>query len=103
MQITGAKVKSMVDACHIIPFSQTQDDRITNGPALSPTMHRAFDQGLITVYENYHMVVTNAYDESTNADHGLKKLHERPILLPENKRHSPSQENLDWHRGEEFR
>jgi len=38
---------SMVDACHIVPFSEAYDDTLTNGIALCPNLHRAFDRGLI--------------------------------------------------------
>ncbi|MGB6035138.1 MAG: HNH endonuclease [Cryomorphaceae bacterium] len=31
----------MIDACHIRPWSTTKDDRIQNGIALSPILHRA--------------------------------------------------------------
>lgn len=39
----------MVDACHIVPFSETYDDSINNGIALCPNLHRAFDRGLLTL------------------------------------------------------
>ena len=43
---------SMIDACHIVPFSLSKDDRINNGLALCPNLYRAFDRGLILVDEN---------------------------------------------------
>lgn len=48
----GATV-TMVDACHFIPFSQSYDDTIHNGIALSPTLHRAFDRGMVSVSDDY--------------------------------------------------
>ena len=52
----GASI-SMVDACHIVPFAQSYDDTIHNGIALSPTMHRAFDRGLVSVSDDYRVLV----------------------------------------------
>ncbi|WP_379661331.1 HNH endonuclease [Pseudopedobacter beijingensis] len=45
MRLSSTYGHHFIDACHIIPFSLTHDDRITNGIALCPNMHRAFDRG----------------------------------------------------------
>ena len=47
---------NLVDAAHILPvaFDQSSDD-VSNGIALSPTFHRAYDRGLIYLDENYIM------------------------------------------------
>ena len=52
--ISGMKVDSMfsfsmIDACHIIPFSNSYFDTVTNCIALCPNLHRAFDSGLISI------------------------------------------------------
>lgn len=53
--VTGAQLK-LVDAAHILPVpSEESSDHVTNGIALSPTMHRAFDNGLIYLDEKYVM------------------------------------------------
>lgn len=54
--ISGTRVDallsiSMVDACHIVPFSEGYDDTLVNGIALRPNLHRAFDRGLISISE----------------------------------------------------
>lgn len=49
MRVETALNVSMLDACHIVPFSQSHDDTISNGLALCPTLYRAFDRGLIAV------------------------------------------------------
>ncbi|HZP00164.1 MAG TPA: HNH endonuclease [Terriglobia bacterium] len=46
----------LVDAAHILPVGAPQSsDRVQNGIALAPTYHRAFDNGLIYLDENYRM------------------------------------------------
>ena len=60
--VTGMQIRStfnynFVDACHIVPFSLSHDDKVTNGLALCPNMHRAFDRGLIAVDDNYRVYI----------------------------------------------
>ena len=46
----------LVDAAHILPVGAPgSHDHVTNGLALSPTYHRAFDAKLIYLDENYRM------------------------------------------------
>lgn len=104
--ISGLKINSthnvqMVDACHIYPFSISNDDTVTNGIALSPTLHRAFDRGLITLNSSYVVRVSpSIQDESGN--YSLSQFEGRQILLPENEKWYPSQESLNWHNKEVF-
>ena len=57
LKVEDANRNSLVDACHILPFKQTFNDSIKNGLALSPTFHRAFDRGLISISNNYKVLV----------------------------------------------
>lgn len=51
--ITRAQLE-LVDAAHILPVAEEGScDHISNGLALSPTMHRAFDNSLIYLDEKY--------------------------------------------------
>ncbi|MHC5767118.1 MAG: HNH endonuclease [Nostoc sp.] len=46
----------LVDAAHILPVISTDSsDNVTNGMALSPTFHRAYDNCLIYLDETYVM------------------------------------------------
>jgi putative restriction endonuclease len=46
----------LVEAAHILPVGSPESaDHVTNGVALSPTYHRAFDAGLIFLDERYEM------------------------------------------------
>jgi putative restriction endonuclease len=49
MRIDATINVSMIDACHIVPFNESYDDTVTNGIALCPNLHRAFDRGLIAI------------------------------------------------------
>ncbi|MGY3055725.1 putative restriction endonuclease [Pedobacter sp. UYEF25] len=103
MQTTSTFKHLLVDACHIMPFSVTQDDSIGNGLALSPTMHRAFDAGLITVDHDYKILISDAVMEDKSYPYSLSKLAKQTIFLPNDERFYPSQEKLEWHRTTRFK
>lgn len=101
--MTGMRMRStfkynFIDACHIIPFAITHDDKVTNGIALCPNLHRAFDRGLVSVDEDYTIMVSAHIDELADHPYSLSKLKGKPILVPELYHYYPSQENLTWHR-----
>lgn len=95
---------SLVDACHIIPFCHPESsDTIGNGIVLAPTLHRAFDKGLITIDEEYKVVVSDLIEENESFLYGLKIFSGKKIKLPPVPEYYPSQENLCWHRDNIFR
>ena len=96
MKIITTRDVQMIDACHIVPFSESHDDTITNGISLSPNFHRAFDRFLITIDESYRVVVSNQFVES--GGHSIKLFEGGIIHLPEERKYYPSLENLHWHR-----
>ena len=84
---------SMVDACHIIPFAESYDDTIPNGIALTPTLHRAFDRGLIGIDDNYRVLVSPQFKE-TVVSYSIRQFEGKEILLPQNPKYYPSLEGL---------
>ena len=47
----------LVDGAHIVPVAGGGDDRVANGIAACPTHHRAFDQHLLRLDEEYGIVL----------------------------------------------
>lgn len=88
---------SMIDACHIVPFSAGYDDSIGNGIALSPNLHRAFDRGLICISENYKVLVNQNFVE-TNSPFNIKQFDGVRLRLPDQKEFWPALENIKRHR-----
>ncbi len=88
---------SLIDACHIVPFSQSNDDTVTNGLALCPNLHRAFDRGLIAVDDNYRVITSQQFKES-NSSYSIKQFEGKRIRLPENSKFIPHQSNFTLHR-----
>lgn len=101
MRIDAAASISMVDACHIVPFSKSYDDTVSNGIALCPNLHRAFDRGLIAIDNNYRVIISTAFIEH-DTSYGIKPLVGKEIQLPILKSYHPVKENFEWHRKNVF-
>ncbi|MGZ3752210.1 MAG: HNH endonuclease [Mucilaginibacter sp.] len=97
--ITGMRLESsfghtFIDACHIVPFSVSHNDKVNNGIALCPNLHRAFDRGLISVDADYRVLVSSHLIEDPGHPYSLQHLDGTNIHLPFGKQYYPDQENL---------
>ena len=100
--ITGLKIEShsdefLIDACPIVPFQQINDYSIDNGIALSPTLCRAFDNGLIAIDNNYKILVPHRLNEISHKS-GIRHYVNKTILLPSKEEFYPSLQRLAEHR-----
>ena len=103
MQLTSTYGHNFIDACHIVPFSLAHDDKISNGIALCPNMHRAFDRGLLSVDEDYRIIISSGIIEDAQHVYSIKQLGGKRIHLPPATQYYPSQENIAWHRENVFK
>ena len=106
--ITGIRVSapysfSMIDACHIRPFYKTFNNHPTNGIALCPNLHRAFDKGAISIDENYRVIISPTFIENETSLYSLKALAGMQIELPKDDRYLPDLEAFAWHREYTFK
>lgn len=97
MRIDALTAVSMIDACHIVPFSEGYNDTLTNGIALCPNIHRAFDRGLISVSDHYTVLLSKNFIENPSA-YNLSQFEGNNIRLPSDNMHHPTLENLSHHR-----
>lgn len=88
---------AMIDACHIVPFSEGYDDTLTNGIALCPNLHRAFDRGLISISDNFEVLLNKNFVEN-NSVFNISQFEMQKISLPINSQFHPTSENLFQHR-----
>jgi len=102
MKIDATVQVSLIDACHIVPFSESYNDTISNGIALCPNLHRAFDRGLISVDDDYRVIVSGTFTEG-ESDYMIRKFDRKRINLPNNKMFWPSKDNLSWHQQSVFK
>jgi putative restriction endonuclease len=49
---------TVVDAAHIVPWSESRNDAITNGMALCRLCHWTFDEGMIGVRDDYTVIIS---------------------------------------------
>lgn len=97
LRIDAVSDASLLDACHIVPFSETQNDTLRNGILLCPNLHRAFDRGLISIDDDYRVIVRNSFRE-TESPYSIRQFEGNEINLPRPPSYAPDPLNLDWHR-----
>ena len=93
---------SVVDAAHIVPFSISANDDVRNGIALCKLHHWSFDEGLISIDDNYHVMTSPLLSAQRPTEWLLTELSEKQIMLPQNEALYPAQEALHYHRQNNF-
>ncbi len=88
---------------HIVPWSISYDDKPNNGLALCRLCHWSFDEGLMSVDQDYRVLISKLARSDRNNPGLVMTLEGRPIFKPVKEKYFPSQERLDWHRRERFR
>ena len=101
--ISGLRIEataniSLIDACHIKPFNVSHNDHITNGIALCHNLHRAFDRGLISIEDNYRMIISPHFLEYDHNVYSIKQFEGKEINLPGSKNYYPHPKNFEYHR-----
>jgi putative restriction endonuclease len=97
--VSGCKTPQVLDAAHIDPYSDGGLHGYHNGILLRADLHRLFDQGLISIDDNYCVVLSPAlkdHDNSYNHFEGQK------IKLPKNRALWPSLDALQRQRMSEI-
>jgi putative restriction endonuclease len=89
---------SMVDACHIVSFAESHDDTVGNGISLTPTLHRAFDRGLIAIDDKYRIMVSKDFTETSDSSYAIRQFAGQEIKLPQKQVYYPGRINLSVHR-----
>lgn len=106
--LCGLRVRTLdgrtaVAAAHIVPWSETQDDRPANGMALCRMCHWTFDEGLLGISQRYEVVASRQLNILDNLPGYLTNLEGRGILGPSQKPFWPDVESLQWHHKNVFR
>lgn len=87
----------LVDAAHIVPVKHSEsNDETSNGLCLCALHHRAFDQGLIAILPDYHIVINRtklallqSQSLNTGEDHFIGNLQVQ-IYLPAERTQRPN-------------
>lgn len=102
--MTGIAIPELLQACHIMPWSQcnTMNARLnpSNGLCLNYLCHKAFDLGFISIHKTQKtIIVANSLKQHPRLDkttkHWLANLEGQSITLPE--RNMPDTRFLEYH------
>lgn len=103
--ITGLKLingggRSEVQAAHIKPVASQGPDSVRNGIALSGTIHWMFDRGLISIDDDYSILIA----ENRTPDFAKKLINpNRHLRLPSDSIMAPHRQFLSFHRENIFK
>ncbi|MDX1613280.1 MAG: HNH endonuclease [Candidatus Promineifilaceae bacterium] len=103
VRILTAEGHTAIAAAHIIPWRVSHDDDPRNGLALCHLCHWTFDEGLVTVGNNYQIRMSPQLAHSENVPGHLATIADRDLIGPSEESLWPFKESLQWHRQEVFR
>jgi putative restriction endonuclease len=94
---------SIVDAAHIHQFSDSRNNDVRNGIALSKNAHWLFDEGLWTIADDYTVsVAVGHFAEDSPEQKPLVDHYGKKIRLPCDSSFYPDPAHLGWHRKSRF-
>ena len=103
--MTGLKIingggRAEVQAAHIQPVAKSGPDSVRNGVALSGTVHWMFDRGLVSIDDDFSILVA----KNRLPDTVLRLLNEsRRLILPQRTEMRPHHHYLNYHRENVFK
>jgi putative restriction endonuclease len=98
---TGLKLingggRAEVEAAHIKPVADNGPDAVWNGLALSGTVHWMFDRGLISLSNDYDILISRQVNDPEQIESLVNKTGKARI--PDGKLQRPHPAYLSWHR-----
>jgi len=99
--VTGLKLingggRAEVEAAHIRPVEANGPDIISNGLALSGTVHWMFDRGLISLTDDLKILISRHVNDPDSVRSLINKTGH--ALVPKQKHEQPHPHFLKWHR-----
>lgn len=104
--ITGLRLingggRAEVEAAHIRPVEANGPDVVTNGLALSGTVHWMFDRGLISATDDLEILISRQINDDAGGRAMINGTGR--ILAPERAGDRPHPHFLRWHRENRFK
>jgi len=101
---TGERVRPVLEAAHIKPFSMDGPNAVSNGLSLRSDIHKLFDQGYVTVDRGYRIRVSSLLQKEFHNGRDYYRLEgQRLAVLPQRLADRPGSEYLEWHNDAVFR
>jgi putative restriction endonuclease len=103
--ITGIDLPELLFASHIVPWAKNENERLNpeNGICLSALYDKAYDRGLISINENYQILISDKLKKKKDADYYgkyFKHIENQSLILPQ--RYFPKKEFIQYHLNEIF-
>lgn len=96
MRIINGWGRPEAQAAHIKPVASKGPDSISNGIALSATCHWLFDRHLISIDDNYKLLVK---ERKVSAEmNQIFRSRNNEIILPDSMHSRPAKKYIKWHR-----
>lgn len=96
MRLINGGGRAEVQAAHIKSVEANGPDSVNNGLALSGTIHWMFDRGLLSLSDDYDILVSRKVNNTDEVDRLINK--DRRAILPVKKSNWPHPAYLKWHR-----
>lgn len=103
VRIVTAEGHTAIVAAHIIPWSISYNDDPRNGLALCYLCHWTFDEGLVSIRNDYQIDISPQLNLAENLPGHIATIEGRSIIGPEEEKYWPFKESLQWHYREVFR
>jgi putative restriction endonuclease len=101
--VSGERTLPVLEAAHIRPYADDGPHRISNGLLLRADLHKLFDDGYVTVTEDYRVLVSPRIKEEFENGHEYYRFDKQPLAkTPEDPLNKPSRDFLRWHNTERF-
>ncbi len=100
LRIINGSGRAEVQAAHIQPVSENGPDSLRNGVALTGTVHWMFDRGLVSIEDDYSILI--AKDRLPDAAIRLLNENHR-LLVPSREDMRPHKHYLSFHRDHVFK
>ena len=96
MRLINGGGRAEVQAAHIKSVEHDGPDSVNNGIALSGTIHWMFDRGLLSVSDDYEILVSRKVNNVDEVDRLINK--DRKVILPKSESDWPHPKYMAWHR-----
>ncbi|OPY12628.1 MAG: hypothetical protein A4E69_02107 [Syntrophus sp. PtaB.Bin138] len=96
--ITGERTLMVLEAAHIVPYSEEGTHDVRNGLLLRADFHRLFDAGLVSVTPDLRVRVSPRIREEWFNGKVYYRLDNSPLtIVPTHPSMRPDPDRLDWH------
>ena len=93
--------RAEVEASHIRPVEENGPDILTNGIALCGTIHWMFDRGLLSIDDDFQILVSRQVNDPSSIQSIIKRT--GLLFCPKRKADWPHRKFLKWHRDNRFK